>query len=202
MSYHTVQRQDYNGTRFLLDAQLNAKLTPLQLDAGMHTGKEGTEAMPYFDTFDLETIDILLISQYVFPFIFVYKQLLDKPVEDGLLGLARRTEIEDDPKTRHGEMAFIVQACSSYSWVSPFGQTVLLEQTGNTILFTIPSFMCFSSTISRMHGPLPFFVLRPMLLVAHLNVYKADDDIPVSISTTSPPFLSSFPKLHSKAASL
>lgn len=31
----------------------------------MHTGKEGTEAMPYFDTFDLETIDILLISQYV-----------------------------------------------------------------------------------------------------------------------------------------
>lgn len=96
MSYHTVQRQDYNGTRFLPDALSNARLTPLQLDAGMHTGKEGTEAMPYFDTFDLETIDILLISQYVFPFIFILEQLVDKPVENGLLGLACRTEIEDE----------------------------------------------------------------------------------------------------------
>ena len=83
MSHYTVQRQDYNGKRSLLDALSNARLTPLQLDAGMHTGKEGTEAMPYFDTFDLETIDILLISQYVFPFILVFKQLLDKPVENG-----------------------------------------------------------------------------------------------------------------------
>lgn len=39
----------------------------MQLDAGMHTGREGMSAMPYFDDFDLSTVDILLISQYVPP---------------------------------------------------------------------------------------------------------------------------------------
>lgn len=34
----------------------------------MHTGREGMAAMPYFDDFDLGTVDILLISQYVFCF--------------------------------------------------------------------------------------------------------------------------------------
>lgn len=29
----------------------------------MHTGREGMSAMPYFDDFDLSTVDILLISQ-------------------------------------------------------------------------------------------------------------------------------------------
>ena len=38
----------------------------------MHTGREGMSAMPYFDDFDLSTVDILLISQYVSP-------LLDLP---------------------------------------------------------------------------------------------------------------------------
>jgi hypothetical protein len=33
----------------------------------MHTGREGMSAMPYFDDFDLSTVDILLISQYVNP---------------------------------------------------------------------------------------------------------------------------------------
>lgn len=33
----------------------------------MHTGREGMSAMPYFDDFDLSTVDILLISQYVIP---------------------------------------------------------------------------------------------------------------------------------------
>jgi hypothetical protein len=35
----------------------------------MHTGREGMSAMPYFDDFDLSTVDILLISQYVNPFL-------------------------------------------------------------------------------------------------------------------------------------
>ncbi|RMZ88764.1 hypothetical protein DV736_g4006, partial [Chaetothyriales sp. CBS 134916] len=39
----------------------------VMLDAGMHTGREGMSAMPYFDDFDLSTVDILLISQYVSP---------------------------------------------------------------------------------------------------------------------------------------
>ncbi|KKY28684.1 putative cleavage and polyadenylation specifity 73 kda [Phaeomoniella chlamydospora] len=33
------------------------------LDAGMHTGKSGFAALPFFDDFDLSTVDILLISQ-------------------------------------------------------------------------------------------------------------------------------------------
>ncbi|KAJ9616329.1 endoribonuclease ysh1 [Cladophialophora chaetospira] len=36
----------------------------MQLDAGMHTGREGMSAMPYFDDFDLSTVDILLISHF------------------------------------------------------------------------------------------------------------------------------------------
>lgn len=37
----------------------------------MHPAKEGFSALPFFDEFDLSTVDILLISQYVrytFPF--------------------------------------------------------------------------------------------------------------------------------------
>jgi hypothetical protein len=41
-------------------------LTSEQLDAGMYSGRDGFAALPYFDEFDLSTIDVLLISQYVF----------------------------------------------------------------------------------------------------------------------------------------
>ena len=34
-----------------------------QLDAGMHPAYDGLAALPYFDEFDLSTVDILLISQ-------------------------------------------------------------------------------------------------------------------------------------------
>jgi hypothetical protein len=37
-----------------------------QLDAGMHPAHEGLSAMPFYDDFDLSTVDVLLISQYVF----------------------------------------------------------------------------------------------------------------------------------------
>lgn len=36
-----------------------------KLDAGMHPAKEGFSALPFFDEFDLSTVDVLLISQYV-----------------------------------------------------------------------------------------------------------------------------------------
>jgi len=39
----------------------------MKLDAGMHPAKEGFSALPFFDEFDLSTVDILLISQYVHP---------------------------------------------------------------------------------------------------------------------------------------
>jgi cleavage and polyadenylation specificity factor subunit 3 len=37
----------------------------VMLDAGMHPAKEGFSALPFFDEFDLSTVDVLLISQYV-----------------------------------------------------------------------------------------------------------------------------------------
>ena len=43
---------------------LSSKLTR-KLDAGMHTGREGFSALPFYDNFDLSSVDILLISQYV-----------------------------------------------------------------------------------------------------------------------------------------
>lgn len=68
-SYNT--RAKLSWYVFVNQNRIECGLIAWQLDAGMHTGKEGTEAMPYFDTFDLETIDILLISQYVLPFPFL-----------------------------------------------------------------------------------------------------------------------------------
>jgi hypothetical protein len=62
----------------------------------MHTGKEGTEAMPYFDTFDLETIDILLISQYVLSFPFSVSAVVDEHLEEGGLGFSN----DEDSKTK------------------------------------------------------------------------------------------------------
>ena len=43
-----------------------------QLDAGMHPAYEGLSAMPFYDEFDLSTVDVLLISQYVSAFCFVF----------------------------------------------------------------------------------------------------------------------------------
>ena len=34
-----------------------------QLDAGLHAAHEGLSAMPFYDEFDLSTVDVLLISQ-------------------------------------------------------------------------------------------------------------------------------------------
>jgi hypothetical protein len=34
-----------------------------QLDAGLHPAYEGLSAMPFYDEFDLSTVDVLLISQ-------------------------------------------------------------------------------------------------------------------------------------------
>jgi cleavage and polyadenylation specificity factor subunit 3 len=35
----------------------------LQLDAGQHPAYDGLAALPFYDDFDLSTIDVLLISQ-------------------------------------------------------------------------------------------------------------------------------------------
>ena len=53
--------------------------------------------MPYFDTFDLETIDILLISQYVHLFPLSYGASAMKTIKIGMLGLFVGTKIEHRP---------------------------------------------------------------------------------------------------------
>ncbi|TVY27641.1 Endoribonuclease [Lachnellula hyalina] len=35
----------------------------VMLDAGMHAGYEGLASLPFYDDFDLSTVDVLLISQ-------------------------------------------------------------------------------------------------------------------------------------------
>jgi len=37
----------------------------VMLDAGVHPAYEGIASLPFYDEFDLSTVDILLISQYV-----------------------------------------------------------------------------------------------------------------------------------------
>jgi hypothetical protein len=64
MPYYPVQGEDGHG------ASLAPSRGPLltdadQLDAGMHPAKDGFSSLPFFDEFDLSTVDILLISQYV-----------------------------------------------------------------------------------------------------------------------------------------
>ena len=38
----------------------------------MHPAKEGFSALPFFDEFDLSTVDVLLISQYVYLFFVLH----------------------------------------------------------------------------------------------------------------------------------
>ena len=47
---------------------LDFKGKRILLDFGIHPGLSGTDALPMIDSVDLETIDILLISQFVFLF--------------------------------------------------------------------------------------------------------------------------------------
>ncbi|EHK99386.1 putative endoribonuclease ysh-1 [Glarea lozoyensis 74030] len=42
---------------------LQYKGKTVMLDAGMHAGYEGLAALPFYDDFDLSTVDVLLISQ-------------------------------------------------------------------------------------------------------------------------------------------
>lgn len=38
----------------------------VMLDAGIHPAYDGLAALPFYDEFDLSTVDILLITQYVY----------------------------------------------------------------------------------------------------------------------------------------
>ena len=65
MSHHTVQGKDGHGWCSCLyrSVCLPPDMHSTQLDAGMHPALDGIAALPWFDEFDLGTVDILLISQ-------------------------------------------------------------------------------------------------------------------------------------------
>ena len=110
----------------------------MQLDAGMHTGREGMSAMPYFDDFDLSTVDILLISQYVPP-------LSASVVAFGyiwaLKGVVKKTRTEDPicgPQ--------VGRSCTEQCCINRNSTNTILFNT--TLLYYLKSLQCFASPLS------------------------------------------------------
>jgi hypothetical protein len=122
----------------------------------MHTGKEGTEAMPYFDTFDLETIDILLISQYVPPFPFSVSCSCRQTISRrGGLGRFQRQGFEDEHDKLQEIVSIAGELLKLFPRASPTSQIVLLEQTGNTNLFAVHHLRAFNCRIFMPASSLP-----------------------------------------------
>ena len=66
-SCHIIQ---YKGKTIMVGCSNSTSVeiannVPSKLDAGAHPAFHGLASLPYFDEFDLSTVDILLISQYV-----------------------------------------------------------------------------------------------------------------------------------------
>lgn len=65
-SCHIIQ---YKGKTVMVSyclgpcVDLFANIIVVQLDAGLHAGYDGLAALPFYDDFDLSTVDVLLISQ-------------------------------------------------------------------------------------------------------------------------------------------
>ena len=65
-SCHIIQ---YKGKTVMVSKSLDIQRDiftdrlSLQLDAGLHAGYDGLAALPFYDDFDLSTVDVLLISQ-------------------------------------------------------------------------------------------------------------------------------------------
>jgi hypothetical protein len=66
VSHHPIQGQDGHGALKSGSTLGSSLANKMQLDAGMHPAHEGLSAMPFYDEFDLSTVDVLLISQYVY----------------------------------------------------------------------------------------------------------------------------------------
>lgn len=92
----------------------------------MHTGREGMSAMPFFDDFDLSTVDILLISQYVQHFL-VSSSLSHRcngmSLSDGLqwFPVRRVIEIAEDLNMYQGHalLAVLYSRTDQYNYVQP-----------------------------------------------------------------------------------
>lgn len=62
-SSNTKARLLWYGSAFSKDKAVVLVLMSIQLDAGIHPAYDGLAALPFYDEFDLSTVDILLITQ-------------------------------------------------------------------------------------------------------------------------------------------
>lgn len=88
----------------------------------MHPAKEGFSALPFFDEFDLSTVDILLISQYVI--------LLPSSTRTGDLGDMRSG-------TGHGVLCSMHPGCRQEHHIQSMPASKLA-------IISLPNFLCLS----------------------------------------------------------
>lgn len=64
MSYYSIQGKDGHGKNRSISVSHKYLANALyKLDAGQHPAYDGLAALPFYDDFDLSTVDVLLISQ-------------------------------------------------------------------------------------------------------------------------------------------
>jgi hypothetical protein len=64
MSHYSIQGENCHGKLLMSMSLARIGLIPFgQLDAGQHPAYDGLAALPFYDDFDLSTVDVLLISQ-------------------------------------------------------------------------------------------------------------------------------------------
>lgn len=61
--YNTRAKPSWYACARIIKSSGSSRFLVPQLDAGQHPAFDGLAALPYFDEFDLSTVDVLLISQ-------------------------------------------------------------------------------------------------------------------------------------------
>lgn len=142
----------------------------------MHPAKEGFSALPFFDEFDLSTVDVLLISQYVHTLPFLFRLYI---------GLLRETTAYDHPRMLDPVSSNMLLPC-----------TYDIFEKLNTIQSHVHKFC--SSVSLRSLDLCRCSALRPTFLLLAIT----DADRMVSIVSTSiilPPYHTFSAKRISKA---
>lgn len=141
-SCHIIQ---YKGKTVMVCGNEPSRLSELrktdwlvQLDSGMHPAKEGFSSLPFFDEFDLSTVDILLISQYV-----EYTLPLPKTLAHNHTGLSREV-------TRATRSPVISGGVLYLSDTGPMSLHV--HQKRNNKLFPRHPVSCFVSVLLHAHN--------------------------------------------------
>jgi hypothetical protein len=153
----------------------------------MHTGREGMSAMPYFDDFDLSTVDILLISQYV-------PTLPPSALASGCIWILRG--IVEKARLEAPYMSYKLDPFTHISVVS-------VAQPTNTILFN--KLPCSSESLAMLPNASVVFSLGtdlPKALFLSHQVIANTQRFSVSISIMQQHFHTSWQRPTSRVESL